>query len=117
MSRSASFDWPYARHEEYFFSHSRSAKLIDAACAEMLDIVVTRGARPSSSVGRSRVVRTNGPRKLLPHCSSWPSFVSMRSGGVMTPALLTRTSSPLPSLRISSARAWAETSRRRFVAW
>ncbi|PZP02007.1 MAG: hypothetical protein DI618_04960 [Dermacoccus nishinomiyaensis] len=30
MSRSASFDWPYARHEEYFFSHSRSAKLIDA---------------------------------------------------------------------------------------
>ena len=44
MSRSASFDWPYARHEEYFFFHSRSAKLIDAACAAMLDIVVTRGA-------------------------------------------------------------------------
>ena len=53
--------------------------------------------RRGSSSGSSRTVSANGPRKLLPSCSSKPSTVSNRSGGAITPALLTRVSTGRPS--------------------
>ena len=39
----------------------------------------------------------NGPRKLLPNCSSKPSAVVNRVGGAITPALLSSMSTGVPS--------------------
>ena len=55
-------------------------------------MVTTRGAGAASTSGSSRMVSANGPRKLLPNCSSKPSAVVIRVGGAITPALLISTS-------------------------
>src|SRR5216684_1642323 len=60
-------------------------------------MVATRGFGAARSSGRSRTVRANGPRKLLPNCSSKPSTVVMRVGGAIIPALLINTSIGVPS--------------------
>ena len=54
------------------------------------------------------MVSANGPRKLLPNCSSKPSAVVIRVGGAITPALLISTSTGLPSAISPSANAATE---------
>ena len=73
------------------------AEVDPAEVAVPLLIVTTRGAGAASTSGSSRRVSANGPRKLLPNCSSKPSVVVIRVGGVITPALLISTSTGVPS--------------------
>ena len=54
------------------------------------------------------MVSANGPRKLLPNCSSNPSAVVIRVGGAITPALLISTSTGLPSAIRASANSATE---------
>ena len=71
-------------------------------------IVTTRGAGAASSSGSSRRVSANGPRKLLPNCSSKPSAVVIRVGGAITPALLTSRSTGVPSASSPSLNSRTE---------
>ena len=54
------------------------------------------------------MVSANGPRKLLPNCSSKPSAVVIRVGGAITPALLISTSTGAPSAIRPSANSATE---------
>ena len=66
--------------------------------AATLSWEVTR-ARPARSRGSRCAMRATWPRWLVPNCSSNPSAVVCRSGGVMTPALLIRMWIGRPSSR------------------
>ncbi len=94
--------------------------------AATLTCEVTR-ARPARSRGSRWATRAKWPRWLVPNCSSNPSAVVCRSGGVMTPALLIRMWIGRPSLaqrrrrgrrrrRARTGRARAARRRRRGAA-
>ena len=79
--RSASLDCAYDRLGLYRRRvHCRSSNRIRPTFAMLLLIVVTRGAGAASRSGSRRLVSANGPRKLVPSCSSKPSSVSSRFG-------------------------------------
>ena len=76
----------------------RSSQLMRPLRAATLSWEVTR-ARPARSRGSRCATRATWPRWLVPNCSSNPSAVVCRSGGVMTPALLIRMWIGRPSSR------------------
>src|SRR3954471_14432860 len=77
-------------------------------CAAPLLIMTTRPADAASSRGNRRSVRANGPRTLLPNCSSNPSVVVNRRGGAITPALFSSMSTGTPSASMPSANDCTE---------
>ena len=77
--------------------------------AAMLVCVVTL-ASPARSSGSRWAVSAKWARWFVPSCSSKPSLVVCRSGGVITPALLMRIRIGVPSWRSFSPRAATDAS-------
>src|SRR6478735_10275775 len=100
----------------YDRSQPRSSQWIDPRRAATLTCDVTR-PRPARSSGSRRPVRAKWPRWLVPSCSSNPSAVTCRSGGVITPALLISRWIGSPSARRRSASAATDASDDRSRSW
>src|SRR4051794_7039673 len=70
--------------------------------------MTTQPAGAASTSGSRRSVSANGPRTLLPNCSSNPSVVVNRRGGAITPALFSSMSTGTPSASRPSANDCTE---------